>query len=412
MRKTLISVIIPTRERAYYLRYCLKTVIKVDDPDLEIVVSDNASTDNTKEVVQEFDDPRIKYVCTPKRVSMRANFEYGVKNSAGEYVVIIGDDDGVLPKQFKYLRAILEEHKPDNISWSLPIYQWPDLTSESAMPNKMKVRKRAILNTPKKVNCNQLREELLDGSLKTFGAIPRVYHGCSSRNYLNHISDKNGIIFKGNIPDIYYSYRSIIEGGHFLQMEHPMTLGGQSPASTGRAQNTSNTSKTENPGVTFGEENKTDIIKDVVGYALSVPLVLFSTLETVRAETATQTKTPNYRAWYKYVLDDKQNNSEELRSNIKKILKVYAQKSGTLTDLETAPSYRAKLPNLVTKVLSEFSKYKRIIISPEHSGQNTILSGAHVLDGIFGDDFQKVLYEKMPRSNSWKRIYKNSIRYR
>ncbi len=72
------TVIIPTRERADTLYYSLKTCVTQDYDDLEILVSDNFSQDNTREVVESFKDPRIRYINTGKRVSMSDNWEFAV----------------------------------------------------------------------------------------------------------------------------------------------------------------------------------------------------------------------------------------------------------------------------------------------------------------------------------------------
>ena len=66
-----ISIIIPTRERSYYLHYALQTALEIDDENIEIIVSDNFSKDETKAVVEKFSDNCLKYLCTHKRVSMR-----------------------------------------------------------------------------------------------------------------------------------------------------------------------------------------------------------------------------------------------------------------------------------------------------------------------------------------------------
>ena len=114
-----ISLIIPTRERSRYLQESIRTALAVRDPDVEVVVSDNASEDDTQAIVAAFDDPRLKYVNTGQRVSMRQNFEFGLSASSGDYVSMIGDDDGFLPGQFPSLRRILEERRPDVLSWRI-----------------------------------------------------------------------------------------------------------------------------------------------------------------------------------------------------------------------------------------------------------------------------------------------------
>ena len=69
-----ISLIIPTRERSHYLYYALQTALQIKDDNIEIIVSDNFSHDNTSAVVERFTDTRLKYIRTPNRVSMRENF--------------------------------------------------------------------------------------------------------------------------------------------------------------------------------------------------------------------------------------------------------------------------------------------------------------------------------------------------
>ena len=113
-----ISIIIPTRERAEYLHYAIQTALEIEDKNLEIIVCDNASQDNTEVIVKSFSDPRIIYVNTGTRLSMRENFNRALNESSGDYVIVFGDDDGIVPKQFKYLRQLLETHRPDGLSWN------------------------------------------------------------------------------------------------------------------------------------------------------------------------------------------------------------------------------------------------------------------------------------------------------
>ena len=58
----LISIIIPSRDRAVYLKYSVQTALNIQDDNIEIIISDNASTDQTKEVIKGIDDTRLKYL--------------------------------------------------------------------------------------------------------------------------------------------------------------------------------------------------------------------------------------------------------------------------------------------------------------------------------------------------------------
>ena len=93
----LFSILIPTRNRSEYLTFALSSAISQTFKDIEVVVSDNASEDNTKQVVERFCDSRIKYIRTEKFISAGENFNNTFCNSSGEYFILMGDDDYLLP---------------------------------------------------------------------------------------------------------------------------------------------------------------------------------------------------------------------------------------------------------------------------------------------------------------------------
>ena len=62
MKDPLFSVVIPTYNRADLVRQAAVSVIHQSLDDVEVVVSDNLSTDETRDVVRALDDPRVRYV--------------------------------------------------------------------------------------------------------------------------------------------------------------------------------------------------------------------------------------------------------------------------------------------------------------------------------------------------------------
>ena len=64
------SVVIPTHSRADLLRHSLASALEQTFDDYEVIVSNNASTDHTEEVVAGFDDPRLRLVRTESLLSM------------------------------------------------------------------------------------------------------------------------------------------------------------------------------------------------------------------------------------------------------------------------------------------------------------------------------------------------------
>ena len=86
-----------TYNRSKYLRKSLKSVLDQvgNDELVEVLVSDNCSTDDTKEVVQEFQKKykNLRYHCNEMNVGGDANIHVALREGRGEYVIAAGDDD-------------------------------------------------------------------------------------------------------------------------------------------------------------------------------------------------------------------------------------------------------------------------------------------------------------------------------
>jgi len=101
----LVSVIVPTYNSAKFLGACLRSVREQRYGNTELVVVDNNSTDNTKEIAREFTDKVFNI--GPERSAQR---NFGVQQSRGDYVLIV-DSDMELPKSL--VRSCVEKIKSD-----------------------------------------------------------------------------------------------------------------------------------------------------------------------------------------------------------------------------------------------------------------------------------------------------------
>ena len=105
MSEPLVSVIIATQNRPLLLQRALNSVLSQTYKNLEVIVVDDASNDDTKTVVEEFmqKDSRIKYL--KNSTVMGANFSRnrGIKEAGGEYIAGLDDDDEFLPKRIELL---------------------------------------------------------------------------------------------------------------------------------------------------------------------------------------------------------------------------------------------------------------------------------------------------------------------
>ena len=125
------SVCMPTRERHQTLAHSMQTVLQQTYEDFELIVQDNCSSDETREVVEQFDDPRIIYNRSDERISMHANWEQALNLTTGDYVNYIGDDDALMPDCLEKAAGMMEGKKAQLFTWQAHTYYWPNVPDQA-----------------------------------------------------------------------------------------------------------------------------------------------------------------------------------------------------------------------------------------------------------------------------------------
>jgi glycosyltransferase involved in cell wall biosynthesis len=95
----ILSIIIPTKNRIHYAKSAIFNVISIESPQLELIIQDNSDDNSLGQwIAREISDNRLVYNFTKENLSFVANFNKAIESSKGEYICIIGDDDGVNPE--------------------------------------------------------------------------------------------------------------------------------------------------------------------------------------------------------------------------------------------------------------------------------------------------------------------------
>lgn len=105
----LISVIIPLYNKESSIAQTLQSVFSQDYSDFEIVVVDDGSTDNSVEIVEAMNDPRIRLIKQENGGPSKAR-NTGVKNAKGEWIVFLDADDEMLPNALETFKNIINAH--------------------------------------------------------------------------------------------------------------------------------------------------------------------------------------------------------------------------------------------------------------------------------------------------------------
>jgi len=106
-----VSLIIPTYNRARYFREALQSALRQTYPSLEVLIIDDASTDETSDVVQEYADSRLRYVRQPVNRGPNANWRTGMEAANGAIYGFLADDDVVMPDYVDRLAQPLIENR-------------------------------------------------------------------------------------------------------------------------------------------------------------------------------------------------------------------------------------------------------------------------------------------------------------
>ena len=224
------SVVIPTRERAGTLHYSLRTCLDQNFDDYEVIVSDNFSSPATRAVVDEAASSKVRYFRTPSPLAMASNWEFGVSQARGEYVLLIGDDDGLLPHALETLDALIRRERPKAIRWDAVFYTWPTYT----LPGQENYLRIPMGRRIQEVDSfRTIREVIAFRELYT--VLPMLYNSAVHRDVLKTMRAKTGRVFPHSIPDVYSGFAIAAVAGKYLSTEVPLSISGQSAASNGIA---------------------------------------------------------------------------------------------------------------------------------------------------------------------------------
>jgi teichuronic acid biosynthesis glycosyltransferase TuaG len=97
----LISVIIPTYNRAEYIIAAIQSVLNQSVKVYEILICDDGSTDNTKKVVQQFNHPKIIWLDCGKNGRPAIPRNIGITNAKGNWIAFLDSDDEWLPNKLE-----------------------------------------------------------------------------------------------------------------------------------------------------------------------------------------------------------------------------------------------------------------------------------------------------------------------
>ena len=230
------SVVIPTHNRLDLLRDAVETVLRQGWPDWELVVLDNASTDDIRGYVTEVGDNRIRYARSDEFLPVTESWNRAIDLASGEYVTFLGDDDGLTPSYFTRLDRIIREfHAPEVLYCALYQFLHPGVAPWERRGYVADLKNGFFFVGRREPFVLPIAEAkaAVRGSIGlrrnfTFNIQAFVF----SRAFLNRIR-RDGPIFRAPFPDYYLANIAFAKAGSVVVVPIPMSIAGVSKASFG-----------------------------------------------------------------------------------------------------------------------------------------------------------------------------------
>jgi glycosyltransferase involved in cell wall biosynthesis len=279
--RPMFSVIIPTYNRADYLRFTLETCLSQTFASVEFIVQDDDSTDNTLDIVDIYQkqDPRFKYCNIGRNSGMRGNFENSLANASGEYLIFLGGDDAFIPQGLDELAEIIGRHPDKIITWAVPTYYYDEVRQGHGQI----IAPHSIFQAPLELEISS-RDYFKYQAQALFYVSdeksPMIYvKSAVPSKIIDDVKKRSdGFFFVSSTPDGYSGFALASVAKSYLYTNVPFTMHGVSPSSAGLNYTNGSNDKNDHSSKFF-KESKAVPMASQLGSTPYSPLISLMTAD-------------------------------------------------------------------------------------------------------------------------------------
>lgn len=233
-----ISVVVPTRNRLELLRDLLRTFVDQEKQDyLECVVFDNGSDVPISEGISDIDQDNITVFRSERFLSVTDSWNNAVNRARGDYIIVLGDDDGLVPRFYEKIAQIIEDlghfdmvHSSYFQFFHPGVAPWEPSGTFSVIKNGWFFKERS---KPFELSWPD-RRNLVRSSLSLDREISFNIQNCVfSRSFLDALRNKQGRVFDSPFPDYYLVNVAMALASKVIVSPEPLNVAGVSRKSFG-----------------------------------------------------------------------------------------------------------------------------------------------------------------------------------
>ena len=98
--KNKVSILMTIYNHQNYLEQSIKSILKQSHKNWELIACENGSTDNSRNILKNFKDKRIKFFFFKKNIGRTKCLNYALKKASGKYIAILDSDDVAMTNRF------------------------------------------------------------------------------------------------------------------------------------------------------------------------------------------------------------------------------------------------------------------------------------------------------------------------
>jgi glycosyltransferase involved in cell wall biosynthesis len=231
-----VSIVIPTHNRVALVAEAIETVRKDRKRHWELVVFDNCSQEPLRELVESLKDDRIVFHRSDEFLPVTESWNRAIAKARGEYVMLLGDDDGLAPNFFEEISAVVDYFdRPDLVYCSFYQFLHPGVAPWQRSGYVSDLRNAFFFSGRELPFVLSAREKAhaIEGSLRlrrnfTFNMQGLVF----SRELLSMLTI-DGKVFHTPFPDYYIANTAFGMADRIVAHPRPLTIAGVSRQSFG-----------------------------------------------------------------------------------------------------------------------------------------------------------------------------------
>ena len=238
MAKYLLSILIATKNRQIYCYSAVKSILEYDNQNIEVIIQDNSDDKTLEDMLKEFaTDKRLVYQYTPPPFSSIDNFNAALHLANGEYVCLIGDDDGVNPEIIEATQWAKDNNVEALVGNIKANYRWSNTGAPDTFFTKMTgatLTIQGFKGRVEQVDLENSLNNLMDNGCTNYldFPLPKLYHGVVKMSVLDKIKAETGEYLKGLSPDIYSAVTLACNVNKLIFIDYPLTIPGVCGQST------------------------------------------------------------------------------------------------------------------------------------------------------------------------------------